>query len=478
MSEHSGYVSVSMLIGVIYMELFRYRNFTRGLQEIQEQTIYFASREELNDPTVEGFLNVFWQGDRIAWEGLFRNYVCSLYNVINLYLLKAEHELIMKSAVMVDIHQFDNVPAGKIIERLGDIFLESDDVEYLVSILSEGKFRISRDELLFFLYCIHRRALLKVFSVSIEAGYREESFIKIRDALVASLEVKKIPEVKNLLNKDIDMRQKILHEFCNLQEDHYNKIVATVMDTQKTIWMSIAGNFPNMYINFLENLLHPETYIACFSSSENNNAMWGQYASNHTGVCLIYDTHTQNGNECLALRKRYGVSSSGEEYYKYTDERIYPIQYGGSVCEANFFTTLGQFNGNILHGWLASKDGKRSCCLNHIYEQKDTWRNEYWQLLYNRYCHKTKEWEYEREYRLLLVNSFFDYTKKESRIIKYHFSDLKGVILGSKMLPKNRMMIVDAVEQQCKKHGREDFKIYIAEYDHTIDSIIKRPLYI
>uniref|UniRef100_UPI002620B1B1 hypothetical protein n=1 Tax=uncultured Anaerovibrio sp. TaxID=361586 RepID=UPI002620B1B1 len=59
-----------------------------------------------------------------------------------------------------------------------------------------------------------------------------------------------------------------------------------------------------------------------------------------------------------------------------------------------------------------------------------------------------------------------------------HFFDLKGVILGSKMLPKNRMMIVDAVEQQCKKHGREDFKIYIAEYDHTIDSIIKWPLYI
>lgn len=459
------------------MELFRYRSFARGLQEIEEQTIYFAPREDLNDPAAEGFLNVYWQGDRIAWEGLLKNYVCSLYNAITLYLLQAEHNIIKESAVMVDIHRFDNVPAGKILEKLGDIFLQCENVERLIIDLSEGKPRISRDELLFFLYTFHRRALLEVLNAFIDADYREESFVEFRDKLTSSIKERRLPSLKDFLKEDIVVRQKILHRMISIHEDYYNRYIADILDEQRKTWMSLACNFPKFYIDYLENLIHPKTYIACFSASGNNNAMWGQYADNHTGVCLIYDTHTSNGNECIALRKKYGVSSSGKEYEKYIDEVCYPINYGGNVCEANFFTTLGRLNSKELHGWLASRDGKRSCCLNTIYEQEDKWRKEYWQLLYDRYCHKTKEWEYEQEYRMLLVSSLFDYTKLESRVVKYHFSDLKGIILGAKMLPENRMKIVGAIEKQCKQYGREDFKVYVAEYDHNIDAIVKRPLY-
>lgn len=53
-------------------------------------TFRFASREELNDP-MEGYLNIYWQGDRAAWEGLFRNYVCSVYQAIEFYLLRADN---------------------------------------------------------------------------------------------------------------------------------------------------------------------------------------------------------------------------------------------------------------------------------------------------------------------------------------------------------------------------------------------------
>ncbi len=459
------------------MELFRYRPFVRGLQEIQEQTIYFAPREALNDPAVEGFLNVYWQGDRIAWEGLFRNYICSLYNAITLYLLQAEHSIVKESAVMLDIHRFDDVPLGGILEKVGDTFLQCENVEQLSIGLSEGKPRISRDELLYFLYTIHRRALLEVFNVSIESNYCEKIFVSFRDCLALSVEDKKIPALKDFLKEDISARQKILHYAMNILEDIYNKVIANISDEEKKTWMSIAYDFPKIYIEYLENIIHPETYVACFSASGNNNAMWGQYAENHTGVCLIYETHTKKGNECIALRKKYGVSSSGEEYEKYNDEIFYPINYGGSVCEANFFTTLGRLNGKQLHGWLVNKAGESSCCLNDIYDTEDKWREKYWQLLYDRYCHKTKEWEYEQEYRLLLISSFFDYREPESRVIKYHFSDLKGIILGAKMLPENRMKIVDAIEQQCKKYGRDDFNIYVAEYDHTTDSIIKRPLF-
>ena len=71
------------------MILYHYRSMDSALKEIGGGTFHFASREELNDP-IEGFVSVYWQGDKAAWEGLFRNYICSLYQGIELYLLKGD----------------------------------------------------------------------------------------------------------------------------------------------------------------------------------------------------------------------------------------------------------------------------------------------------------------------------------------------------------------------------------------------------
>lgn len=35
--------------------------------ELERQEIYFASPTELNDP-MEGFKDIFWQGDDIVWK--------------------------------------------------------------------------------------------------------------------------------------------------------------------------------------------------------------------------------------------------------------------------------------------------------------------------------------------------------------------------------------------------------------------------
>lgn len=59
------------------MLIYHYRPIESALLEIEKGTFHFASREELNDP-IEGYVRVFWQGDKAAWEGLFRNYICSL----------------------------------------------------------------------------------------------------------------------------------------------------------------------------------------------------------------------------------------------------------------------------------------------------------------------------------------------------------------------------------------------------------------
>lgn len=48
------------------MKLYHYRSISSALLEIENGTFHFASKEELNDP-LEGFVRVFWQGDKMAW---------------------------------------------------------------------------------------------------------------------------------------------------------------------------------------------------------------------------------------------------------------------------------------------------------------------------------------------------------------------------------------------------------------------------
>ena len=60
--------------------IMRYRSIKNLLgehKELEAQTIYFAGPDELNDP-MEGFQDVFWEGDYVLWKNLIRHYVLCL----------------------------------------------------------------------------------------------------------------------------------------------------------------------------------------------------------------------------------------------------------------------------------------------------------------------------------------------------------------------------------------------------------------
>jgi hypothetical protein len=49
--------------------------------ELEKQEIFFASTKQLNDP-VEGYKDLFWKGDVIAWKNFLRHYVLCLMQTI------------------------------------------------------------------------------------------------------------------------------------------------------------------------------------------------------------------------------------------------------------------------------------------------------------------------------------------------------------------------------------------------------------
>ena len=65
----------------IYMTkyLYRYRSLNNPFI-FENLEIYFAKPDELNDQ-MEDYMNIFWQGDEIAFKGLFKHYLYVLSSV-------------------------------------------------------------------------------------------------------------------------------------------------------------------------------------------------------------------------------------------------------------------------------------------------------------------------------------------------------------------------------------------------------------
>ena len=76
---------------------YRFRSTTALLgekKELENQEIYFASIDELNDP-MEGKPDLVFKGDRIVWENLFKHYLSHFYGLVMFVpeKLKQEYQL-------------------------------------------------------------------------------------------------------------------------------------------------------------------------------------------------------------------------------------------------------------------------------------------------------------------------------------------------------------------------------------------------
>ena len=69
------------------MKLYRFRSdpeFT--LDELEKNYFYFSLPNELNDP-MEGFINLYWEGDKILWKNFLKHFLYTLTNtIINIYI--------------------------------------------------------------------------------------------------------------------------------------------------------------------------------------------------------------------------------------------------------------------------------------------------------------------------------------------------------------------------------------------------------
>lgn len=464
------------------MLLYHYRPIGSALLEIGNGTLHFATREELNDP-VEGYVRVFWQGDKAAWEGLFRNYVCSLSQAIDMYLLQGDDQMLLHRTLITDLHCFDDVPIGHILRDLGDAFLADEEIRKLAVLYGKNNLKVREEELQLILHYIHNKALIQCVQKGINYRTIPEKIAKRLVSAFASNTVSFPFDLMEAELSDEERRYKFAKTAKEIIEDmkemQYVRLgfaddaflYGKHIDEKEQIakkdgmaevhrhrnWVTIAVDFPRVYIDQLKDMIYPESYVVCFSGKNNDSAMWGNYADHHNGVCLIYETDENNSMTLRKENQKFSLLAK-------------PISYEGNLTERNFFETFGRLTRNQIRAWLSGVDGISSAY--DAFSDEEEWRNRYWEAYDIKTYRKIKAWEHENEYRLALTNTFYEFNEPTSRNLRYEPKAFRGVIFGIKTSEYDKKRIME----KLLGHADEltDFSIYQAEYDDEVQSIAIR----
>jgi hypothetical protein len=227
----------------------------------------------------------------------------------------------------------------------------------------------------------------------------------------------------------------------------------------------VIRDFPNEYLNKLEELIYPEWYTACFMSDCSNASVWGHYGDNHQGVCLKFKSTLVNEQPSLNLNCIVGWGSQGA-ISGIRGHQFYKVNYAKEHVEVDFFKSLGRLPiPDLKNYWYGNKKGEISKCAEEVIApSNEKWREKYWERFYQGVTTKAEDWRYENEYRLMVTGFFHDYSETSSRKLRYDFNDLDGVIFGIKTKPADKLKIMNIIGEKCRKEGRKEFNFYQAFY--------------
>jgi len=447
------------------LKLYRYRTIESALLELENGSFYFAAPKELNDP-IEGYLKIFWQGDKPAWEGLLKNFVCSFFYSLQTYLLvsgkfypAAQENFLsdLKNIILLsDIHQFDNLPLGRILMELSENFLSEHSVQTVVNFYGNDEIKCYGRELEFILRTVTddacRLCVQKCKDLSLIRADFDENFFDVEyeisfDELKHVSDAERKRRIDEIENLNCDLMESGL---LALKLNSLTSSNAEYTLKQRLLWLRFI--FPRMYVEQLKEIMYPNGYVVCFSDTPTNSAMWGNYADNHRGICLEYETETLDGREFI--------------HFAAKALEVKPIKYSAQFITRNFFDTLRHLKFARPEDWLTGKGGVKS------YKLLDETADEYDEDYHEKFYHKLTDWNYEHEYRIFLSDRFYRYGDKFARKLRYNINALTGIIFGLRTTLDDKLKLIQKLDRLGKTCSNFDF--LQAEFDDETQVISVR----
>ncbi|WEA00920.1 hypothetical protein [Mucilaginibacter sp. SJ] len=281
-------------------EIYRFRRIENLLgkhQELAKQQIYFASPDQLNDP-MEGYRDIFWKGDQIVWENFLINYLRCVSRIFFLYLLLGESKKL--TADDLPLNSYGNIyetpQSLALFRKIKTAFFKHKFISNLSDLLSKRGAPIRRRELSSYLSFVQHYAINTVSQIYYQEGFSKErlfyhelpemekyisrSHIYIK--LINRLEKKLVGNTNSAdlifsIADQIRKQQQLAVKYNEMTAEHLNSNV-----------YFLTMELPDSFLDKLETIMYSNWYSASFLGNCTNSAIWGHYADNHRGVCLIF----------------------------------------------------------------------------------------------------------------------------------------------------------------------------------------------
>ena len=468
-------------------EFFRFRSIDALLgkfQELEKQTIHFASPEELNDP-MEGLRDIVWDGDKIVWTNFFKHYIFCLNRCyLPLSITPNPGKLDVGDIPILERWDQITTPIEEILfDDIWDRFCNLPHIPEIIETLSNTRRKIRYKEIVFYLRSIQIRVLLN----EILKSYNDHKLIPEYKVFRQGSKDSESLAMKQLLNA-IKQAEKVgdehaldaLFHFFDGENDNIRLTLQNNASIPYTPRLAKSGeidltvvmhDFPKVYVEQLDRLLWEKWYTACFTESYHNSSVWAKYADGHKGACLIFEAVEEDGSKNLKLN--WGSSLITLPFHE--------VNYTDRPGEIDFFRTIYKATGSPFREfWYTDQDGRTSECASHIESESDeaAWKELYWNNFYRDITFKTKDWEYEQEYRLILTYSDIFNNVKDIRKLTYDFDSLKGIIFGMRTSIEDKVKIIEIIEEKkkCPENNQTDFKFFEAYYSANDSKIHKREI--
>lgn len=456
--------------------VYRFRPVSRLIDddgisgELDGQYIFFADIQSLNDP-LEGYKNVFFSGDKIAWRNMLQNYAkCLTGYCIQIFPIfpgdsKKEDAILIPSLAITST--LNDEIADRAIKRIG---YNSPLFSY-IDRLGDGR-KIGRLELTGHLDQIHMVVLSSVLSELAGHPRNIESLGVI--SKLADEQMKKLKYLSQALFNGYDFSRSteelIERTFLATAEIKLRNRCDLENPPGKEWWSTLLFDYPEKFVHALDSLIHPNWYVACFMEGCADSSMWGTYGGRHRDVCLKFKLSELDGQPALELRCPVGLDSQGV-IFEYIKRPLKKVLYDEDFVDIDFFRSLGQLSAPRLHEWYGSTDGEISICADEMQKDTGAWRASYWEKFDSSSRIKLKAWDREQEWRISMHTQSISLSDPKLRKIGYKFDSLDGIIFGINTSMEDKIKLIKRVRLLCQNLKRDKFNFYQAAYDSSSRNI-------
>ena len=436
--------------------------------ELEEQEIYLSPPERLNDP-MEGYKDVFWDGDETLWENLLGHYLLSLVWA-TMYCLVATDDAFAPPEFQAELSE-ERLPSDTAREIFHDIrrrFFSDAATQAIPKALTSLRIPLRAHGLRLILSGLHTAACKAVFDELTQrhmvppgqfGGLPQTTMvgdlIQKLSADVAS------PQERANLVEGLGFAATHASEVQVLRAFNTAAPGSKLGSLKKNLFLLME--FPAWYVQAIgDRMTHMKWYTACFTATCVNASMWSVYADEHRGAALMFKPKLDAaGAPTLTLNMVSGMSyapsvPNGLPSMGRFETPLHPVRYTSKAPELDFFQSLGRLTRYQLdRQWYTNQAGVTSSRLERIRSDTDEWRNGYWKSMIDVASTKLEDWKHEQEYRIIAPDALglrHDYPK-----VRFEFDQLAGIVFGMKTSLADRLAIIEIVRKKCEPTRRDDF---------------------